>query len=196
LETNEDAHLLLEACFRGVLHRSRRGPRGYAPTVWSGCIFVWAQDTSAVGCWNDGLCWTPVGRDGDFWISRQKTMDEGLIKKTLSVVAQGCFHHIVSYYNSRSTVKETLKAPSQDMILRDSLHNSTTYSTSTKGCQFPHPIFKVNLVDDNAEDEMGNYSSTSLQPSEMPPVRLTEDEYNAYSHKCHRGGLRIMRREE
>ena len=123
-------------------------------------------------------------------------MNEKLIKKTLSVVAQECFHHIVFYYNSRSTVKETLKAPFQDMILRDSLHNFTTYFTLIKGCQFPHSIFKVNLIDDNAENEMNNYSSTFLQPSEMPSVRLIEDEYNAYSHKCHRDELRIMRREK
>jgi hypothetical protein len=116
-------------------------------------------------------------------------MNERLIKKTLSVVTQECFHHIVFYYNSRSTVKKTLKASFQNMILQDSLHNFTTYFTSIKDCQFSHSIFKINLINDNAENEMSNYSSTFLQLSEMSFVRLIEDEYNAYSHKCRRDEL-------
>lgn len=82
------------------------------------------------------------------------------------------------------------------MILQDSLHNFMMYFTLIKDCQFSHSIFKINLIDDNAENEMSNYSLTFLQLSEMSFVRLIEDEYNAYSHKYHRDELQIMRRKK
>jgi len=148
LETKKDALLLLEACFRGDLHHSFCGPRGVASAIRSGCIFIWEQDISAVQYWNDGLFWTPIDRDGDFWISDETTTDDGLRKKTLSVPALGRFHHIVSYYNPWDTINGTLEAPSQDlnlerMALRDELASQlTTQSASTN--HFPHSILKVN----------------------------------------------------
>lgn len=149
LETKKDALLLLEACFRQDLHHSFREPQGVASAIRSGCIFIWEQDISGVQCWNDGLSWTPIDRDGDFWISGETTTDDGLRKKTVSVPALGRFHHIVSYYNPWDTINGTLKAPSQDlnlecMVLRNELTSQlATQSALTKGYHFPHSILKV-----------------------------------------------------
>ncbi len=147
LETKEDALRLLEGAFRGILQHACQGPRGVPSAVQSGHIFIWEQETSGVQYWDDGVLWIPIDRDGDFWISRETTTGRDLTKMTISIPAQGRFHHLVSYYDPWST--GTLKAPSQDphlgrMTLRSGLASQVTKpSPSTKQKRLLQATIKV-----------------------------------------------------
>lgn len=116
LESNEDVLLLLQGCFSGTLKHSIPGTQGATSACRSGYIFIWEEQISGVKYWNDGLSWTPVNRDGDFWIRRETTTDYGLERKTISIPAQGRFHHLESYEDPWDM---TLERPSQDSRLRD-----------------------------------------------------------------------------
>lgn len=141
LEVKEDALRLLEGSFQGFLHHSSRGPQGAASTVRSGYIFIWEQDISAIQHWDDGISWTPLDHDDDFWISRETRLGDGLWRKTISIPAEGRLYHFLSYYNPWDTVNGTLKAPSEDsdlrrMNLRNELASQlTTSSPSIKHCR-------------------------------------------------------------
>ena len=147
LETKEDALRLLEGAFCGILRHASQGPRGVPSAVQSGHIFIWEQETSGVQYWDDGVPWIPIDRDGDFWISRETTTGLDLNKMTISIPAQGRFHHLVSYYDPWGT--GTLKAPSQDpnlgrMTLRPGLASQVTKpSLSTKQKRLLRATIKV-----------------------------------------------------
>ena len=148
LDTKKDALLLLEGFLRGDLP-PLRGPQHTTSAVQDGYVFIWAQDDSAFEGWHDGLLWVPVERDGEFWISSQATMGDGLLKKTLSVIILGRCYQIESYEDPWKVVDRTLQAPSEDfnlqsITLRDELNSQlTAESQVTKDCRYPRAILKV-----------------------------------------------------
>ena len=150
LEVKEDALRLLEGSFRELLCRSFQRPQSISSSIRSGYIFIWEQETSGIDPWDDGISWTPIDREGDFWISRETTPGDGLLKKTISIPALGRFHHIVSYYNPWDTVNGNLKVPSEDpnlgnLTLRTDLASQFTMSpSSTKQSRLAQGILKVN----------------------------------------------------
>lgn len=110
-------------------------------------MFIWEQETSGVQYWDDGVPWISIDRDGDFWICRETTTGRDLTKMTISIPAQGRFHHLLSYYDPWGTGK--LKAPSQDpnlgrMTLKPGLASQVTKpSLSTKQKRLLRATIKV-----------------------------------------------------
>jgi Gti1/Pac2 family len=97
LQSKEDAVYLLEACLRGELNHSCRGPHDGEATV-SGNIFVWEANISGIDCWRDGMEWTFRQEDG-FEVGEAMN-GSGLTKKTISIPVNECLHHVVSYYTT------------------------------------------------------------------------------------------------
>jgi len=73
LQTKEDALRLVEDVLCDILHHSFGGPQVVSSAVQSGHTFIWEQVTTEVQYWNDGISWTSIDRDDDFWISRETT---------------------------------------------------------------------------------------------------------------------------
>lgn len=92
LNTKKDAFIVLEGHLRRDLPLLR-GPQHKTSAVRDGCVFIWAQDDPAFLDWRNGL----PERDGEFWISSQAIMGDGLFKKTLSILALGRCYHVESY---------------------------------------------------------------------------------------------------
>jgi len=150
LNTKKDALLVLEGYLRGDLPL-HRGTQQTIAAVRDGCVFVWAQDDPA---FQD---WVPMDRDGEFWISSQGFMGDGLFRKTLSVIALGRCYHVESYEDPWKVVASTLKAPSEDpnlrsMSLRDELTSQlTAESQATKDYRYLRAILKVSPIHQSPE---------------------------------------------
>jgi len=146
LKTKKDALLLLEIHLRGNL-RSNRGPQN--TTFRAGYVFIWAQDDSTLPYWKDRSLWDPSERDGEFWISSQSSMGDGLLRKTLSVLVSGRCYYIVSYEDPWKVADWTLEAPSEDLnfqniTLRDELASQlAAESQATKDCRYPRATLQV-----------------------------------------------------
>ena len=149
LGVKEKALRLLEGSFRGLLYHSSQGPQGVSSSIRSDYIFIWEQETSGIESWVDGMSWTPIGREGDFWISRETIRGDGILKKTISIPALGRFHHLISYYSPWDTLNGNLKAPSEDpnfrnMTLRTNLASQVIMSPSSIKQSRLLGILKVN----------------------------------------------------
>jgi Gti1/Pac2 family len=121
LQSIEDAVYLLEACLRGELFHSCRGPRDGEAAI-SGNVFVWEANSTGIDRWGDGMEWTV--REVDGFEVGEAIDGSGLMKKTTSIPACRCLHHVVSYYTSWDT--RTLARPSRSMILRPELASVLT----------------------------------------------------------------------
>ena len=181
LEVKEDALRLLEGSFRELLCRSFQGPS----SIRSGYIFIWEQETSGIESWDDGISWTHIDREGDFWISRETTSGDGLLKKTISIPALGRFHHVVSYYNPWDTLNGKLKVPSEDanlgnMTLRTDLASQFTMPpSSTKQSRLLRGILKVNPSLSNSVNQYSlqcadlfAYWASSTHAERPPPLSV------------------------
>jgi len=139
VSTNEEAHVLLEACLFGPLRLLPRGPRPdeLPSLIRSGNVFLYEHGTSGIKDWDDGTRWSPIYHDDGFWVSCQTTDANGLRKKTISISTRRAFYHLVCYYNPWETVDGTLKSPSQDLSLRD-----TTVGTELASRQTTQSLFR------------------------------------------------------
>ena len=119
VETEQDANLLLDACFMGALHPVHRGPRHHELPllVRSPCAFIYEENASDIQSWTDGIHWAPVGVCGGFHVEREPGNVNGLFKKTITVNVRGV-HHLVAYHTAANALDETLKTPWQDSDLR------------------------------------------------------------------------------
>lgn len=151
LNTKKDALLLIEGYLRGDLP-SLRDPQYTASTVRDGSVFIWAQDALAFQSWQDGLLWNPSEPDGEFWISSHGIMGDGLLRKSLSVLALGRCYQIESYENPWKVVDGTLEWPSEDsnfqsITPRDERTSQlTAESQATMDYRYPRAILKVSKI--------------------------------------------------
>ena len=131
--------------------------------VRNGFIYVWEQLASGIEHWDDGISWKPVASDSDFWTSREKTLGNGLLKKTISVPAQGRFHHIVSYYNPWDTINGRLRAPSDDLNLANVEMGAEWGSgLTTPSLPTPHNLLPPKALKVNPLIELGSRASLTM----------------------------------
>jgi len=116
LQSKEDAVYTIEACLRGRLVHSCRGPQDGEATI-SGNVFVWEANSTGIDRWRDGMEWTVREEDG-FEVG-EAIDGSGLMKKTVSIPACRSIHHVVSYYTARDA--RTLARPPRSMTLRPEL---------------------------------------------------------------------------
>lgn len=121
LQGKEDAVYIVEACLRGKLVHSCRGPQDGEATI-SGNVFVWEANSTGIDHWRDGMEWTVCERDG-FEVS-EAIDGSGLMKKTISIPACGKTHHVVSYYTAWDA--RTLTRPPRSTTLRPDLASVLT----------------------------------------------------------------------
>ncbi|KAK7699367.1 Global transcription regulator sge1 [Diaporthe eres] len=71
--STQDALIIIEACFRGVLYHTCRRPRSSEESslAKSGNIFVYESRSSGIRNWEDGITWSTPQRVGNFEICRQ-----------------------------------------------------------------------------------------------------------------------------
>ncbi|KAL8902279.1 MAG: hypothetical protein Q9207_004797 [Kuettlingeria erythrocarpa] len=97
LQSKEDAVYIIEACPRGKLVRSCRGPQDGEATI-TGNVSVWEANFTGIDRRRNGMEWTVWEGDG---CEVSEAIDgSGLLKKTSSIPACGKTHHVVSYFDS------------------------------------------------------------------------------------------------
>ena len=116
MQSTEDAVYLLEACLRGTLVHSSRGPRNGEATI-SDNVFVWEVNSTGIDRWKDGMKWTVWEEDG-FEVS-EATNGSGLTKKIISIPTCRAIHNVVSYCTAWDA--RALARPSRSMTLRPEL---------------------------------------------------------------------------
>lgn len=89
---------LLRAVSLGRLTQLHRRPQGeeYPLLTRSGSIFIYNENLSGIRDWNDGLHWEHIGRQTDFFVSREFGKDDGLMRKTLHILVHGGYYNLVS----------------------------------------------------------------------------------------------------
>ena len=95
LQSVEDACRLVEACLRGDLRHSCRGPQNRGVVV-SGNIFVWEAHSTGIDSWRDRVDWI-ILENKEFEVSVAAD-GSGLMKKTVGIRACGTTHNVVSYF--------------------------------------------------------------------------------------------------
>lgn len=77
--STQDALIVIEACFRGVLYHTCRRPRSSEESslAKSGNIFVYESRSSGIRNWEDGITWSTPQRVGNFEICRQLSSSSG-----------------------------------------------------------------------------------------------------------------------
>lgn len=128
LQNKEDAVYIIEACLRGTLLHSRRGPQDGEATI-SGNVFVWEANSTGIDRWTDGMEWTV--REGDGFEVGEAIDGSGLMKKTISIPARGSIHHVVSYYTAWHA--RPLARPPRSMTLRPELASVLTARGLSRG---------------------------------------------------------------
>ncbi|KAG6354090.1 hypothetical protein INS49_005061 [Diaporthe citri] len=141
--STQDALIVIEACFRGVLYHTCRRPRSSEESslAKSGNIFVYESRSSGIRNWEDGITWSTPQRVGNFEICRQLSSSSGrsrsngnhssagrLCRKSMSVTVRGITHHLIAYFSSRDFTANTLLSPSADFGLADIIPRPELYS--------------------------------------------------------------------
>lgn len=77
--STQDALIVIEACFRGVLYHTCRRPRSSEESslAKSGNIFVYESRSSGIRSWEDGITWSTPQRVGNFELCRQLSSSSG-----------------------------------------------------------------------------------------------------------------------
>lgn len=77
--STQDALIVIEACFRGVLYHTCRRPRASEESslAKSGNIFVYESRSSGIRSWEDGITWSTPQSVGNFEICRQLSSSSG-----------------------------------------------------------------------------------------------------------------------
>lgn len=77
--STQDALIVIEACFRGVLYHTCRRPRSSEESslAKSGNIFVYESRSSGIRNWEDGITWSTPQRVGNYEICRQLSSSSG-----------------------------------------------------------------------------------------------------------------------
>ncbi|KAI7778834.1 hypothetical protein LA080_001615 [Diaporthe eres] len=141
--STQDALIIIEACFRGVLYHTCRRPRSSEESslAKSGNIFVYESRSSGIRNWEDGITWSTPQRVGNFEICRQLSSSSSrsrsngnhssagrLCRKSMSVTVRGITHHLIAYFSSRDFTANTLLSPSADFGLADIIPRPELYS--------------------------------------------------------------------
>ncbi|RKO95357.1 hypothetical protein CAUPRSCDRAFT_40, partial [Caulochytrium protostelioides] len=129
VESGRDALILIEATLQGFLPTVMRRLRDHERAlIRSGSIFIYNEPRSRIKRWTDGRAWSPsrvlttflVYRELDRKLPRPRNADfqeDGLIKKSFSVVLQGVPIHLISYYKKHDVITGYLMRPSHDTQL-------------------------------------------------------------------------------
>lgn len=191
IASTQDSLLLFEACLSGALNHVARRPnnREQASLIRSGNVFIYAEHSSGIKRWTDGVTWSPSRTLGNFFVYRElerpfphgekkRTMkrttrspgisdagvlyggpgggliivyepvstasnfdprslsslmqkeaersligslvdsygfiEDGMVKKTISMTVGGVSHHLVSYYTIADVMNKKFITPSKD----------------------------------------------------------------------------------